>query len=110
MSQGRTEQDAARLRDALTGAPAAEVVRFGIDGAIYEVPLSQSNATRLRRYLHEFTAVATPVRTSSGAPIRRAEGRDEIARWARTKGYRVGDRGPLPQRVVNAYHEAHDNT
>jgi hypothetical protein len=37
------------LQDDLDGAPAEETVRFGIDGASYEIDLSSKNAAAFRR-------------------------------------------------------------
>jgi hypothetical protein len=39
------------LEDDLDGGPADETVRFGVDGAAYEIDLSTKNAAALRRQL-----------------------------------------------------------
>ena len=36
------------LEDDLDGGPADETIRFGLDGAYYEIDLSSANAARLR--------------------------------------------------------------
>jgi hypothetical protein len=42
------------LQDDLDGGPADETVRFGVDGAEYEIDLSKKNAAALRRKLAPF--------------------------------------------------------
>jgi hypothetical protein len=42
------------LEDDLDGGPADETVRFGIDGAAYEIDLSKKNAAAFRRKLAPF--------------------------------------------------------
>ena len=37
------------LEDDLDGGPAGETVRFGLDGAEYEIDLSKKNAAAFRR-------------------------------------------------------------
>lgn len=46
------------LFDDLDGKAADETVRFGLDGARYEIDLSESNATALREALWPFVAMA----------------------------------------------------
>ena len=45
------------LEDDLDGGPADETVRFGLDGAEYEIDLSNKNAAAFRRQLAPFTAM-----------------------------------------------------
>jgi Lsr2 len=42
------------LEDDLDGGPAAETVRFGVDGSEYEIDLSNKNATAFRHTLAPF--------------------------------------------------------
>jgi len=44
------------LQDDLDGGPADQTVRFGLDGAEYEIDLSASNATAFRERLAPYTA------------------------------------------------------
>jgi len=46
------------LVDDLDGSPAAETVRFGFEGADYEIDLNAKHALALRRQLAPFTAHA----------------------------------------------------
>ena len=66
------------LEDDLEGGPADETVQFGLDGRLYEIDLSTSNAEKLREALRPFVASgrraqnkparATGPRSSGGNP------------------------------------------
>ncbi len=47
-------QQSVTLVDDLDGGKAAETVRFGLDGALYEIDLSKRNANALRKSLSDF--------------------------------------------------------
>ena len=66
------------LEDDLDGGPADETIRFGLDGAHYEIDLSSANAARLRDAIRPFVA----------------------------KSHKVSDRGRIHQDVQDAYYEA----
>jgi hypothetical protein len=87
--------------DDLNGEPAAETVRFGLDGRHYELDLTKENANRLRAELEAHVrgarAVAPPALTQNAAQIRA---------WAKENGYAVAGRGRLHHDVVEAYHRA----
>lgn len=106
------------LIDDLSGEEADETVRFGLDGAQYEIDLSEKNATKLRESLAPFVGAA---RRSGGrasgsrravarATSRRGGGTDrtaDIREWARSNGYTVSDRGRIASNIVEAYEKAH---
>ena len=58
------------LTDDLDGSDAAETVSFGLDGAVYEVDLSEDNARRLRESLQGYIGHARKVsgRVKAAAP------------------------------------------
>jgi len=98
--------------DDLDGTPAAETVRFGLDGVDYEIDLSARNAAALRALLEGYRAAgrrtsgtrAYPPRlTRSGAtridPVQLAA----IRSWARRRGLAVSDRGRVPRAVIEQY-------
>ncbi len=106
------------LIDDLSGEEADETVRFGLDGAQYEIDLSEKNATKLRESLAPFVGAArrsggrasggrrAAVRTTS----RRGGGTDrtaDIREWARSNGYTVSDRGRIASNIVEAFDKAH---
>jgi len=105
------------LIDDLDGTEADETVRFGLDGAAYEIDLSEKNATTLREALAPFVASArrvggraTSVRKSARGTARRSGGTDrtaDIREWARANGYTVSDRGRIASNIVQAYDAAH---
>ena len=46
------------LEDDLDGGPADETVRFGLDGAQYEIDLSSANADKLRAAIRPYVGKA----------------------------------------------------
>jgi hypothetical protein len=56
----------AGLQDDLDGGPADTTVRFGVDGAEYEIDLSSKNAAAFRRKLAPFIDHARRVGRSGG--------------------------------------------
>ena len=99
------------LQDDLDGSEAAETVSFTLDGVSYELDLSETNATKLRKAVAPFIAAARRTggrsqrkRTGGGAPAR--ADREQLAAiraWARSRGMDVNDRGRIPRHIVEAY-------
>jgi hypothetical protein len=103
------------LVDDLDGTEAEETVEFGLDGASYQIDLSEDNAERLREALSEYVeharrsggrkransrpAGARPARTASAD----REQNQAIRAWARKQGMKVSDRGRIPSDVIDAY-------
>jgi hypothetical protein len=99
------------LVDDLDGSEATETVAFGLDGAFYEIDLSSGNASKLRKELAHYVDHA---RKASGQPRRRrtrtGPGRErsaQIRQWAKQRGYKVNERGRIPQNIVAEYEAAH---
>ena len=98
------------LIDDLDGGEAAGTVRFGLDGAEYEIDLSAAHDGELRKALQQFLAHArrtggparTAARTRRGAVVDTAKVRE----WAREQGIEVKDRGRIPASVVEQYQTA----
>ena len=95
-----------------------ETVRFGLDGAEYEIDLSGANAEKLRSLLNPY--IAGGRRVSSSRRGRTSSRRDrgtsssssnrdlsEVRAWALANGYKVADRGRIPQTILAAYEQAH---
>jgi len=103
------------LVDDLDGSEAEETVEFGLDGAFYEIDLSEDNAERLRDALAEYVEHArraggrkrAAARAGVGRPPRTAsadrEQNQAIREWARKQGMNVSDRGRIPKEVTDAY-------
>ncbi len=104
------------LVDDIDNSVAAETVSFGLDGSSYEIDLSDANAKKLRDALAKYVANArksgraprTAAATRVTRPARADREQVQATReWARKNGYKVSDRGRVPQVVVDAYNEAH---
>ena len=103
------------LVDDLDGSEAEETVEFGLDGASYQIDLSEDNAERLRDALAEYVDHArrsggrkrASSRPAAGRPARPAsadrEQNQAIRAWARKQGMKVSDRGRIPSEVIDAY-------
>ena len=92
--------------DDLDGSEAEGTVRFGLDGAAYEIDLNAEHARALRDALSRYVQAA---RRAGGArrPARsgrraRADGVDstEVREWAKAQGIDVKDRGRVPAELV----------
>lgn len=101
------------LVDDIDGGDAAETVSFALDGATYEIDLSESNAAQLREDLAKWVGAA---RRSGGrrATATRSRGRSgrssdaaAIRAWASENGHTVSERGRIPAEVREAYEAAH---
>jgi hypothetical protein len=98
------------LQDDLDGGPADETVRFGVDGAEYEIDLSNKNAAAFRRKLAPFIDHARKaVRGQRRRPGRTSASREhsgDIRAWAKDQGITVSARGRIPASVVEQYQAA----
>jgi hypothetical protein len=100
--------------DDLDGGEAEGTVRFGLDGAEYEIDLSATHAAELRKSLGLYIGAARKV---SGASRRRGHtaGRrnasggpspSEVREWAKAQGIEVRDRGRVPSDLVVKFQAA----
>lgn len=100
------------LEDDIDGGTAEETVRFGLDGAMYEIDLSTANAAKLRDVLAPYVGVAR--RSAGGRGTRKTQRNrggsgsnpSDIRDWARANGHTVSDRGRVPAHVKAAYDAA----
>ena len=99
--------------DDLDGGEAEGTVRFGLDGADYEIDLSAKNAAALRKALARYVDSARRATAGSrrpGRPGRRAgDGPSDstaVRVWARSQGIEVKDRGRVPAGVVMKFRAA----
>ncbi|TAM90764.1 MAG: Lsr2 family protein [Jatrophihabitans sp.] len=105
-----------QLEDDLNGGPADETVSFALDGANYEIDLSAKNAAKLRDALAAYVAGARRAGRSV-APGGRRAGRaatradrsqtQDIRKWARKNGHKVGEKGRIPAAILEAYQASH---
>lgn len=107
------------LIDDLDGSDAEQTVEFGLDGAFYEIDLSDDNADRLRETLADFIDSGRKAggrgrgRKSRGGGAAKTtkvtadrEQNQAIREWARKNGFQVSERGRIPAEVLEAYHGA----
>lgn len=103
------QQTTIRLVDDLDGTEADETVEFSLGRGEYVIDLSETNAAKLRAALAEFTAAA---RRTGGANTRRRRAttvagdrvsRARVRAWARANNYSIGDRGRIPQAILDAH-------
>jgi hypothetical protein len=102
------------LTDDVDGGEAHETVSFAIDGAAYEIDLSEANASKLRAALHPFMGSGRRLKAARGGKVtgRQATGSGsvrsgDIRAWAKDHGIAVSDRGRIPANVVEQYQAAH---
>jgi hypothetical protein len=106
-----------QLIDDLDGGEAAETVAFSLDGSQYEIDLSKKNAAKLRDALAVYVGGARRAGRSSARSQVTSARRGRSARtdreqsqamreWARKNGHKVGDKGRIPQHIVDAYNSA----
>lgn len=102
------------LEDDLTGSPAEETVRFGLDGKRYEMDLSAENAAKLREVLRPFADKARRLPTERrSTPKQRVTSQHDwetpkIRAWAQENGYKVSSRGRIHQHIKEAYYAAQE--
>ena len=92
--------------DDLDGSAAEGTVRFGLDGAEYEIDLNAKHARELRdalaRYVGAPRRVGAARRSVRGARRGSASGLNttEVREWAKAQGIEVKDRGRVPAELV----------
>jgi hypothetical protein len=97
--------------DDIDGGAADGTVRFGLDGADYEIDLSGEHSNELRTALGKYIEHSRKV---GGAARRSPRGRGaansidtaKVREWARESGYDIKDRGRVPADLVAKYQAA----
>jgi Lsr2 len=103
-----------QLVDDLTGVASDDIstVLFGLDGANYEIDLTEENAERLRATLADYVNAARRTggrikrgsRPANGAAANGEAG--QVREWAQENGFELSARGRIPGHVLEAYKEA----
>ena len=98
--------------DDIDGGEAEGTVRFGLDGAEYEIDLSAKHNEALRAVLGTYVDHARKVsgsarKATAARPSRKPSANDTVAvrAWARENGYDIKDRGRVPADLVAKYRE-----
>ena len=93
--------------DDLDGSTAGGTVRFGLDGADYEIDLNEEHAKELREALARYVGAARRANGAARRPARTgrrpaASGLNttEVREWAKAQGIEVIDRGRVPAELV----------
>jgi nucleoid-associated protein Lsr2 len=99
--------------DDLDGSEAARTVRFGLDGAEYEIDLNTGHAEALRsvlgRYAEAGRGISGPRRPARSGRRRAGAGganSTQVRDWARSQGIEVKDRGRIPAELVVKFKSA----
>ena len=99
--------------DDLDGSEAEGTVRFGLDGAHYEIDLNAAHTEELRSMLARYTKAGRKV-TGAGRRPARDQGKaaangfstNEVRDWAKANGMEIKDRGRVPADVVTKFRAA----
>ena len=98
--------------DDIDGGEAEGTVRFGLDGAEYEIDLNAKHNEELRAALGTYVAHARKLggaaRRTTPRGGRKPSATDTVAvrAWARENGYDIKDRGRVPADLVAKYQAA----
>lgn len=98
-----TQVEKSELVDDTDGTPAAETVRFMLDGNEYEIDLSAQHAGELRGLVGPYAAAARRQPRPQAARRGRPAELPEISDYARARGHREEERGRVPGRIVEEY-------
>jgi hypothetical protein len=99
--------------DDIDGSAAEGTVRFGLDGAEYEIDLNAKHAQELRDALARYVNAARragggirrPTRGGRRGPAGKPDS-TEVREWAKAQGIEVKDRGRIPAELVVKFKEA----
>jgi hypothetical protein len=103
--------------DDLDGSTADTTIRFGLDGAEYEIDLSTAHADELRKATAQFIGAGRKVSSSARRTTRSSTRRSpassepsssEVRDWAKSRGYDVKERGRIPAGLVVKFQAATD--
>ena len=93
--------------DDLDGGAAEGTVRFGLDGADYEIDLNTRHARELRDALARYLSAARRAGGATRRPARSARrgaasglNTTEVREWAKAQGIEVKDRGRVPAELL----------
>lgn len=109
-------QQSVSLIDDIDGSKAVETVRFGLDGASYEIDLNRRNAANLRKSLGGFVEHGRRVKpttqlkrgTTKQTSRSTSPSAADIRAWAIINGITVAPRGRIPADVIQRYQRSLD--
>jgi hypothetical protein len=83
-------------------------VKFGLDGATYEIDLNDDNRDAMHRALEPWIARARRLSGPKREKPKNARSKEQtqaIRQWAIDSGYQISDRGRIPGDVEAKFHE-----
>jgi hypothetical protein len=96
--------------DDIDGSEAEGTVRFGLDGAEYEIDLNKKHSAQFTKAIRPYIDAARKV-SSSRRPVRGSRparhNQSDVRAWARSQGLKISDRGRIPADVLARYESAH---
>jgi Lsr2 len=99
--------------DDIDGSTAEGTVRFGLDGAEYEIDLNGEHAQQLRDAPAAYVRAGRRVSGGSRRPARSGRrgsagglNTTEVREWAKAHGIEVKDRGRIPAELVIKFRSA----
>lgn len=107
-----------QLVDDLDGSQSNDIstMTFGLDGATYEIDLTEANADNLRKAVAEFATHArrtggrlkrgTASASPGGSATAGHEQAQAVREWARRNGHEVSNRGRIPASLIEAFDAA----
>jgi hypothetical protein len=95
--------------DDLDGSEAEGTIRFGLDGAEYEIDLNAKHAQALRDALAQYVGAARRAGGGVKRPARNGRNPTEVREWARSQGIEVKDRGRVPAELMVKFKAAIGN-
>jgi hypothetical protein len=104
------------LIDDIDGSQADTTIRFGLNGAEFEIDLNAAHAAELRKTVGHYVEVG---RRASGSARQASQGTrrrssasglnsSEIRDWAKRQGMDVKDRGRMPSELIVKFRAATD--
>ena len=103
---GMAQKVTIELVDDLDGSTAAETVTFALDGRSYEIDLSKTNATKLRKALTPFASGARLTGRPKASAKRTGPDSAKVREWAQAQGIEVNPKGRVPALVIERYNAA----
>ncbi len=95
------------LEDDLAGGPAAETVRFAVEGTGYELDLNAKTAATFRKelvpYIEHARKAGRAQGRRAGRTVASRQRSGDIRAWAKQHGLAVSERGRIPASVVEQY-------
>lgn len=98
--------------DDIDGSAADTTVRFGLDGADYEIDLNAAHASTFRDAMRRYVQAGRRVSPSQRRPGARSRGASggpdaaEVREWAQKEGVPVRERGRVPNEVIAKFRAA----